>query len=150
MKIFEGKLLTSVDPGRLGPYPSADSKPSEVPSLTESQQAALDALMESAKKHEVRVSLNAGDLFFINNWAVLHRRDSYHDDDDTSRHLVRLWLRNSQMGWAVPEEMQMPWKAAYGRKEEDGVYAILPMPEYKVPRYTAGSAAFMIEDSDDE
>ncbi|CAI4212897.1 unnamed protein product [Parascedosporium putredinis] len=118
--------------------------------LSEHQKAALEAVMESAKRNELRLRLNTGDILFVNNWAVLHRRDPYSDDDHTSRHLVRLWLRNNQMAWAIPQEMQVPWKAAYGRSEEEGSYSIYPMPEYKAPRYTAGSAAFVIEDSDDE
>ncbi|PKS11057.1 hypothetical protein jhhlp_002818 [Lomentospora prolificans] len=150
MKFHDGKLMTNVDPGRLGPHQSPAAKTSDVPSLTEPQKLALGALMECAKRHELSVPLNTGDILFVNNWAIMHRRDSYDDDADSSRHLVRLWLRDSQMAWAVPEDMKMAWKAAYERREEDGIYAIHPMPEYKAPRYTAGSAAFMIEDSDVE
>lgn len=150
MRIHDGKLLTSMDPGRLGPHPTMDSGTVGIPGLSEHQKAALEAVMESAKRNELRVHLNTGDILFVNNWAVLHRRDPYSDDEHTSRHLVRLWLRNNQMAWAIPQEMQVPWKAAYGRGEEEGIYSIYPMPEYKAPRYTAGSAAFVIEDSDDE
>jgi hypothetical protein len=115
------------------------------------QQSALSSLLRAAERHQVRISLRTGDILYFNNWALLHRRDSYQDNDATSRHLVRLWLRNSQLGWKVPSSLSVPWDAAFknnGKVEQ--VYALEPIPEYKVPKYTAGSAAFLIEDSDED
>ena len=33
-----------------------------------------------------------GDLQLVSNHAVLHARSAYTDSDETSRHLLRLWL----------------------------------------------------------
>lgn len=139
--------MASIDPNRFGPHPS--SGPTNIPALTASQQSALERISKAAYRTELRLDLKTGDLLFFNNWALLHRRDAYTDGDDTSRHMVRLWLRNSKLGWAVPDSMLPPWYAAYG---DNGVrtklYPLIPMPDYKVPKYSAGSAAFVIEDSD--
>jgi hypothetical protein len=118
--------------------------------LTANQRYALERVSEVARKNELRLRLESGDLLFFNNWALLHRRDAYQDSATTSRHLVRLWLRNSSLGWTVPEGMLLPWQEAYQPKNGPAarLYALHPPAEYKVPKYSAGSAAFLIEDSD--
>lgn len=92
-------------------------------------------------------------MVFINNWAVLHARESYHDDATATRHLVRLWLRNKELGWEIPESMKTPWESSFGARAKRVVnrqYPVAPMPEYMEPKFTNGSAAFILEESDEE
>lgn len=146
MQMRDDKLVTSVDPGRLGPHTNTAATIEGVPDLTPEQVAALDALLNSAKRNEVRVSLKKGDMLFVNNWAIMHRRESYEDGDVTSRHLVRIWLRSTKLGWAIPDDMAVPWKASFERGDVRKVYSIHPSTEYRIPKYSAGSAAFVIDD----
>lgn len=147
LTIHDGRLMASIDPNRFGPHPS--SGPTDIPSLTPLQRSALERISKAAYRTELRLRLDTGDILFFNNWALLHRRDSYTDGEDTSRHMVRLWLRNSKLGWSVPDSLLPPWFAAYGDNGiRNRLYPLMPMPDYKVPKYSAGSAAFMIEDSD--
>lgn len=62
--------------------------------------------------------------------------------------MVRLWLRNSELGWDVPKDMSIPWEAAYGdsNASTERVYALEPKRDYEIPKYSAGSAAFVLED----
>lgn len=139
--------MASMDPNRFGPHPSYGS--SNVPSLTASQLLSLEKISNAAYRTELRLDLKTGDILFFNNWALLHRRDAYTDSDETSRHMVRLWLRNSELGWSVPDSLLQPWFAAYGENGvRDRLYPLVPSPDYKLPKYSAGSAAFVIEDSD--
>lgn len=178
----DGRFLISVDPGRLGLHPAtadvrskaeqqqeqsaASHRPCE---LDAAQLHALAVLNQTAEKHAISIAAQTGDILFLNNWALLHKRDKYIDFDDATarRHLVRLWLREEEEeqgseskgcaappaaagGWTLPESMQAPWKAAYGAREgfarflEDR-YEVVPVKEYKVPKYSAGSAAWLIE-----
>ena len=156
--------MASVDPGRLGLHPATakalenkEGTEAVVPALTDDQHRALAALSMAATEHRFRLDTQPGDVVFINNWAMLHARDSYEDGsgsgaaDEPRRHLVRLWLRNSKLAWAVPDAMRAPREAAYGpagdgNETNTKLYAVVPAPVYKVPKYTAGSAAFIIED----
>src|SRR5262245_49405798 len=104
--------MASLDPAILGPHPGDLKAKKLVPALTSSQQYALAALAESARRTELRIQLQRGDILFFNNWALLHRRDTYKDGAERSRHLVRLWIRNSRLGWAVPDDMAAPWRVA--------------------------------------
>ncbi|KAM0078735.1 hypothetical protein ACKRZS_009468 [Fusarium odoratissimum] len=148
LTFHDGKLLASLDPHRLGPHPSMTN--SNIPSLSEAQIHALQAVSEAASSVELQLKLETGDLLFFNNLALVHRRDAYTDDDNSSRHMVRLWLRNQKYGWAIPNGMLPPWEAAYGenRKIKARHYPIVPMVEYPVQKYTTSSAAFMIENSE--
>jgi hypothetical protein len=135
-----------VDPGRLGPHPTA--APGSVPELTATQKVALEKLNACARRNEVCLDIQKGDLVFINNWGLLHRRDQFRDGVATSRHLMRSWLRNSTFGWSVPEAMSIPWRAAYENYPRlfQKLYAVVPQPVLEIPKYSAGSAAFMIEE----
>ncbi|KAH8909178.1 Clavaminate synthase-like protein [Coniochaeta sp. PMI_546] len=171
---YQGKIMINLDPGRLGLHPAIARHfgGEVVPPLTPSQQEALSVVSSIATEHRLRLDTQPGDLVFINNWALLHARSSYKDCDEESgprRHLVRLWLRNSTLGWDVPAGMRVQWEAAFGpdgmgdRNSENGWrkseyrgsglfrrnYPVMPAPEYKVPKYTSGSAAFVIEDDQD-
>ncbi|KJZ77238.1 hypothetical protein HIM_03559 [Hirsutella minnesotensis 3608] len=147
--IHDGRLLVSLDPNRLGPPPGTER---HIPPLSLTQKHALSRISEVARRFELRLKLNTGDILFFNNWALLHRRDAYQDDEHTSRHMVRLWLRNTKMGWAVPSCMLPPWLAAYGEasRNRPRLYPLHPMPNYVVPRYSTGSAAFVIESEGEE
>ncbi|ODA79065.1 hypothetical protein RJ55_04656 [Drechmeria coniospora] len=144
-----GKLMTSLDPNRFGRH--AASTHADIPDLTTGQRHALERLFDVAMQAEVRLKLETGSFLFLNNWAILHRRDAYEDDESTSRHMVRLWLRNSQLGWAIPTRMLPPWLAAYGDglQRASPIYALHPLTTYIAPKYSAGSAAFVMEDSDE-
>lgn len=161
MQYHDDKLMISADPGRLGQHPAAAT--SSVPALTPTQLRALTALSDAATRHRLPLNPQAGDIIFVNNWALLHAREAYVDTDviqgldgaSTRRHILRMWLRNSQLGWAVPTAMRAPWEAAFGKDMKSGrriqqkLYPVMPAPDYKVPKYTAGSAAFVVEDTDE-
>ncbi|OIW29432.1 Clavaminate synthase-like protein [Coniochaeta ligniaria NRRL 30616] len=167
----QDKIMINLDPGRLGLHPTIARYfgGEVVPPLTPSQLEALSVVSSIATEHRLRLDTQPGDLIFINNWALLHARSSYKDCDEgsgTRRHFVRLWLRNSTLGWDIPTSMRVQWEAAFGpdgmadKNSENGWrkseyrgsgrysrnYPVMPAPEYKEPKYTSGSAAFVIED----
>ncbi|RDA88804.1 hypothetical protein CP532_5523, partial [Ophiocordyceps camponoti-leonardi (nom. inval.)] len=170
--VHDGRLLVNMDPHRLGPPTTAaaasnehddedndndgnenqtqDEDQDDIPPLTEPQRRALEKVSEIAEQTEVRLELRTGDFLFLNNWALLHRREAYKQDEESPcRHLVRLWLRNSKLGWSIPPLMLPPWRAAF--EEGSGVermYPLYPPDTYVVPKYTTGSAAFVIDDGD--
>ncbi|OTA98322.1 hypothetical protein M426DRAFT_17521 [Hypoxylon sp. CI-4A] len=151
LEFHAGNLLVSMDPSRIGPHPL--SRPGSIPYLTLDQQEALTVLQKVAKKHQVRLDTQPGDLVFINNLGLLHSRESYIDGASSSRHLVRLWLRSSLLGWPIPSSMKMPWDAAFGERAARIInrqYPIAPMPEYMECKYSSGTAAFVAEDDSEE
>ncbi|KID63208.1 taurine catabolism dioxygenase TauD, partial [Metarhizium hybridum] len=148
MKWHHDRLMTGMDPNRFGPHPASSG--SSIPVLTQDQRYALQKLEEAALSTELELDLERGDLLFLNNWALLHRREAYDDDETTCRHLIRLWLRSTRHGWHVPPEMLLPWQTAYNDKIQTRIYALHPSPTYSTPKYSVGSAAFLIYDDEQE
>ncbi|KAI1822750.1 hypothetical protein F4861DRAFT_540680 [Xylaria intraflava] len=146
-----GNVVMSADPARIGPHPAIAH--GRIPDLLPAQEEALAWLQQTAKAQQVRLPTRPGDMAFLNNWSVLHARESYRDTDGATRHLIRLWLRNEELAWEIPESMKTPWEASFGQKARRIVnrqYPVEPMPEYMAPKFTNGSAAFVVEESDEE
>lgn len=68
----------------------------ELPEMTASQREALDTVERIAAEEGrfLRFRQQPGDLLFMNNWLVLHRRTAFvdHDEPARRRHILRLWL----------------------------------------------------------
>ena len=65
--------------------------------------AALDLFDAVADDPEVHLSmaLTPGDMQFVHNHTLLHDRESFVDDPERPRHLLRLWL-------SVPGDRDLP------------------------------------------
>lgn len=145
-----------------------------VPTLTQVQRDALAVFDQLAHKHKISVGAQAGDILFVNNLALVHARDAYTDEEAVGgqrRHAVRMWLHDEKLAWSRPAGMRAPWLAAFGyyfkpqgavvdgaedgssaraRRVVNRKYPIVPAVDYRIPKYTAGSAAFVLDSSDDE
>ena len=68
----------------------------ELPDLTPKQVEALDLIESLAadERYKVRFRQQPGDLIWLNNWVVLHKRQAFTDWDEPARkrHILRLWL----------------------------------------------------------
>jgi hypothetical protein len=65
--------------------------------MGEAELAVLDRFEEVTKRPELMLefTLRPGQMYFINNYTILHARTAFEDgdaEDDQRRHLLRLWL----------------------------------------------------------
>jgi hypothetical protein len=109
---------------------AAHPRSADLPSLSARQREALDVVEAIAIANQFEFATKPGDIHFINNLAVLHRRAGFTDSeaDGKKRHLVRMRLRNASEGWGIPAELKAFWDEAFG-PEGDMVWHIEPMPE---------------------
>lgn len=109
----------------------AHPRPQHLPSLTAQQIEALDAIEAVAQATQLEIQTKAGDMHFINNLAILHRREAFANGQAPTekRHLVRMRLRSSENGWRIPSELQTEWHNAFSKP---GVkhWHVEPMPSY--------------------
>ncbi|KAK2747000.1 hypothetical protein FQN57_002572 [Myotisia sp. PD_48] len=89
-----------------------------IPPLLDEQAEALDAVHFAASKHSLEINLQAGDMLFINNFAVLHSRKAFVDSKQTKRYFMRLWLSNKEKAWGIPESLWLPWDRIFGHLAE--------------------------------
>ncbi|KAJ2988169.1 hypothetical protein NUW58_g4120 [Xylaria curta] len=104
-------------------------RPEHLPRLNDRQYEALDLVEEIARALQIEIKTRSGDMHFINNFTILHRREGFVDgaSPDEKRHLVRMRLRSSSMGWLIPESLHQEWTDAFA---EDGpkTWHLEPMP----------------------
>ncbi|KAK1753878.1 putative taurine catabolism dioxygenase TauD [Echria macrotheca] len=118
----DDKLITSFSRRLLVGHAPFDPRTPGIPGLTEAQAEALDAVHFAAAKHEIKPRMERGDLRFVNNMALLHRREAFANpkgqDAAKGRHLVRLWLHNDEgVCWALPAPLRLAWARVF---EDDG------------------------------
>uniref|UniRef100_A0A8H7Y691 TauD/TfdA-like domain-containing protein n=1 Tax=Psilocybe cubensis TaxID=181762 RepID=A0A8H7Y691_PSICU len=111
-----------------------------IPPITEAQAEALDAIHFLAEKHSLGLSFQKGDIQYINNLSIFHGRDGYVDAPDRRRHLLRLWPRNEELAWKIPDELQHVWKRLYETATPDNEQFPL---EPEILKKTKGGAVYV-------
>ncbi|CAG8090782.1 unnamed protein product [Penicillium olsonii] len=89
-------------------------------SLSAIQVEALDAIHFLAEKFHVAMKLEKGDMQFVNNLSMIHARNSYADDSENRRHLLRLWLRDPQNQWTTPDPLYNRSNRIYDQRLRKG------------------------------
>ncbi|RYO88185.1 hypothetical protein DL766_002820 [Monosporascus sp. MC13-8B] len=114
-------------------------RPGYLPKLSERQREALDTVEAIAQAAQLEIKTRAGDMHFINNFTVLHRREGFVDGAGPreKRHLVRMILRSSELGWSIPEELKQDWYDAF-EVDSSKTWHLEPMPSGAFPlrKYT--------------
>ncbi len=99
---WAGRLFVRCIP----PYILASQRHAEAPRLSEVQKRALARVVELADDamFHLQMSLEPGDIQFINNYHLMHGRTAYRDDRAAGRvrHLKRLWLETSVLADRPP------------------------------------------------
>lgn len=74
-----------------------------------------------AMKNAVTLPVRRGDMLFANDMTIMHARTSFDDGGiPEKRHLLKMYLRDPDAGWTVPEEVQCEWHGVYGPNRPDG------------------------------
>ncbi|KAF9013811.1 Clavaminate synthase-like protein [Hymenopellis radicata] len=92
---------------------SAQVRSPNIPPLTEAQAEALDTLQFTAEKFAYNMTLQKGDIQYISSLGLLHAREGFRDEEDHTRHLIRLWLRNTELAWKMPDILKPYWDRMY-------------------------------------
>ncbi|KAJ6263489.1 hypothetical protein Dda_2053 [Drechslerella dactyloides] len=128
------RLFTSLSP-RLLSGSRIHPRPTDIPPLTQPQQAALTAIESLARKFSVTTTLGAGDLVFLNNLTVLHSRAAYQDSPalpaSLHRHLMRLFLRNEDLAYPTPRELWLDWAHVFSDTDADEVWVADNVRDYR-------------------
>ncbi|KAL4730492.1 hypothetical protein ACLX1H_002528 [Fusarium chlamydosporum] len=105
-------------------------RPSNLPTVTPRQMEALDSIENIAKATQLEISTRAGDIHFINNLTILHRREGFVNGAAAQerRHLVRMRLRDNELGWNLPVDLKREWCDAFN-EEAPKIWHIEPMPD---------------------
>lgn len=75
-------------------------------SLSVSQLEALEAVEAAARSVQIPLNAEIGDITFVNNFAALHAREWFEDRTPETRHLVRMWLKNTKLAYSLPPQLE--------------------------------------------
>ncbi|KAF2630582.1 Clavaminate synthase-like protein, partial [Macroventuria anomochaeta] len=98
------------------------------PNLTSAQREALDLLEATAQAHRLTLKNQPGDLVFVNNHGLLHSREAFEDDGESSRYLIRLWLKNQALAWKLPRVLREGNERLFESNEVEEQWNIMPLP----------------------
>lgn len=129
----EGRLITNFGRAALVGN-DAHPRPEQLPGISARQLEALDAIEAIARATELSITTRPGDMHFVNNLSILHRRDGFVNGPPGSspRHLVRMRLRDDELGWSIPDALEPEWEKAFGSKGSR-VWHLEPMPSGYFP-----------------
>jgi hypothetical protein len=93
-----------------------------VPKLTAAQREGIDMLMALAEELSFEMTLEPGDMQFLNNHVVYHGRTPFEDDAAAGRDrlLFRLWLSASNSR-ALPAEHEVLWRSVEAGARRGGI-----------------------------
>jgi len=98
-----------------------------IPPITEAQAEALDALHFLAEKFHLKIKLQKGDIQYGNDYCILHARCAFVDTAQHQRHLLRMWFRDPENAWEVPEQLLTRWNGVYGGvRSEKQIFPLEP------------------------
>ncbi|KAF8629559.1 hypothetical protein AX15_003391 [Amanita polypyramis BW_CC] len=101
---------------------------SNIPPITEAQAEALDALHFLGEKYNLGLNFKKGDIQYINNLSIFHARDSFVDTPEHTRHLLRIWARNEELGWKIPKELEpQTQKLFYSTSPDEQEFPLEPI-----------------------
>lgn len=99
-----------------------------VPRATPEQMEAFEVLQALARKHQFSIPLNPGDYIFSNNFALLHSREIFRDTPESRRYMLRLWLKNEELAWKLPQVMEWGNRTVFYDDEVQEVWNVAPHP----------------------
>lgn len=102
-----------------------------LPILSDIQVEALVAVQMLASKHRLVLKTEPGDLTFINNFSLVHSREAFYDDDKEvrkCRYMVRLWLKNEELAWELPRQLELGNRLVYDDEEVEEFWNVAPEP----------------------
>jgi hypothetical protein len=101
------------------------------PVLSGEQREALDLIESLARESQLILDIQPGDLTFINNHALLHSREAFEVGPRATRYLVRMWLKNGELAWKLPYQLQMGNQRIYESNELEEKWNVVALPKLR-------------------
>ena len=92
-----------------------------LPTPTQAQLEAADAVQFIAMKNAITLPVVKGDMLFVNDMAIFHARQGFDDGGiPMKRHLVKMYCRDPDKGWEIPPSTEKEWRTTYSPNRADG------------------------------
>ena len=103
----------------------ASPRPKDITALTALQADALDTIEIIAAENAVALPQRKGDIHFVNNRSFFHARTAIPEDSiDRARHLMRLILLDSELGYTPTEDEEERCGRPFDYSPEQGKWIV--------------------------
>lgn len=85
----------------------------EYPPLTFAEREAFGGFQWIAEKFSLSTALQIGDIEWVNNLHHQHARRGYTESLSAPRHLLRVWLRDTEFSGDLPEDIKNKFAAMH-------------------------------------
>ncbi|KAF2650043.1 taurine catabolism dioxygenase family protein [Lophiostoma macrostomum CBS 122681] len=99
-----------------GEVPEHDS---EYQPLTFEEREAFGGWQWTAHKLSLQIALREGDFEWVNNLQVQHGRTEFTEEQSNPRHLLRVWLRDTELSPELPADIANKFDAMFDEEPEN-------------------------------
>ncbi|PYH97888.1 taurine catabolism dioxygenase family protein [Aspergillus ellipticus CBS 707.79] len=134
---FQEKLLLNLSTRPFIGYAEVPDRDPNFPELTWEEREAFAGFNWVADQFSLTIKLQNGDIEWVNNLVLQHARAGYIDNPEEPRHLLRVWLRDSELSPALPDDIKNKFDAIF---EEPADF--IPLDEWEEDRRREQTAIF--------
>ncbi|KAJ3541802.1 hypothetical protein NM208_g4434 [Fusarium decemcellulare] len=96
-----------------------------IPAPTQKRLEAMTLVEDLAWKNAFPLPTKRGDIAYINNFCIMHARNSFDLDAEgkplpSRRHLVKMMFKDPELTWDLPESLSWYSQRVYGPNRDDG------------------------------
>ncbi|KAF1809132.1 taurine catabolism dioxygenase family protein [Eremomyces bilateralis CBS 781.70] len=110
----DGKLFLNFSTRTFIGYGEVPDRDTNFPELTFEEREVFGGWQWVADQYSFSTELQTGDIEWVNNLHHQHARFGFTEDPSNPRHLLRVWLRDSELSPKKPADMQNKFDAMFG------------------------------------
>ncbi|ETS86534.1 hypothetical protein PFICI_00362 [Pestalotiopsis fici W106-1] len=111
-----GKLFLNFSTRTFTGYGEIPDRDFRYPALTFEEREAFGGWQWVADQYSLETELQPGDIEWVNNLYLQHARRGFTEDVSQPRHLLRVWLRNSELSPTnLPLDIRRKFDAMFGQ-----------------------------------
>ncbi|KAH8649149.1 taurine catabolism dioxygenase family protein [Xylariales sp. PMI_506] len=110
----DGKLFLNFSTRTFIGYGELPDRDTRYPVLTFEEREAFGGWQWVADQYSLETELQVGDFEWVNNLHHQHARRGFTEDVTQPRHLLRVWLRDSELTPKLPGDIQNKFDAMFG------------------------------------
>ncbi|KAI8305329.1 hypothetical protein K4K61_005391 [Colletotrichum sp. SAR11_59] len=109
----DGRLFLNFSTRTFIGYGEMPDRDADYPPLSFEEQEAFAGWQWVADEYSLKTDLEVGDIEWVNNLHLQHARRGFTEDITNPRHLIRIWLSDSEHSPELPEDIERKFNAMF-------------------------------------
>ncbi|KAF3801463.1 hypothetical protein GCG54_00014677 [Colletotrichum gloeosporioides] len=109
----DGRLFLNFSTRTFIGYGEMPDRDADYPPLSFEEREAFAGWQWVADEYSLKTDLEVGDIEWVNNLHLQHARRGFTEDITNPRHLIRIWLSDSENSPEVPEDIKRKFDAMF-------------------------------------